>query len=188
MDKNYNIFKQRLYNAGAIRPLAWEAIVQCMQQITLHTDERLIRKEGTLAYVADGILKEYDPINRKTPSIINFITPSNFIITRKHNASHYLKACTTTLIYYWDYPNLLQLYSQFNELQPIYNTLCAEYDATIDLRQFILEQHHANERILLFISAYKTSLNFIKKKDMANYLMLYYDNFIRSYRKLINAY
>lgn len=177
--------KDKLQTLGSLRPEAWERIVSTCQQTELKTNDSLIRQQGTLAYIADGVLKEYDSQNRKNPAIINFIGTEQSIITRKYNQNHYLKACVPTLVFTWDFDTLQNLYQEFKELKIIYDSLCAAYDEQIHFRQLILEKHQANLRIGLFMATYKNQLNLIKKKDMANYLMLYYDTFIRTYRRLL---
>lgn len=169
--------KTKLQSFGALRPEAWEMIMQLRQQTQLKTSESFIRKQGTIAFIAEGLMKEYDAQNRKTPSIINFIGLNQIIITRKHNQNHYLKACVPTLIYYWDLENLQYLYQEFEELKKIYDCLCAEYDEGLAYSRLILEEKSARQRILLLLAKYRPQLNQISKKDLSHYLMLNYDYF-----------
>ena len=170
-------FKTKLQSFGALRPEAWEKIVLLCQQATLHAGDSFLRKEGTLAYVAEGILKEYNPQHRKKPAIINFIVPDHCIITRKHNQVHYLKACNPALIYYWDLTALKSLYQEFEELKKVYDNLCAEYDEGLAYGRLILEEKVARKRVALLLARYRPQLNQLSKKDLSHYLMLNYDYF-----------
>lgn len=165
--------KTKLQNFGALRPEAWERIVQLCQQTQLKTGESLIRKQGTLAYIAQGLLKEYDAQNRTQPAIINFNGPNQSIITRKHNQNHYLKAANPSLVYYWDFEDLQKLYQEFKELKSIYDALIAEYDELLLFRMQLLELP-VQKRIDTFRLIFKPMLPYLKKKDMANYLHISY--------------
>lgn len=178
MDKNQYIFKTALQTFGALRPQAWDRILQLQQKTLLKTNQSLIRKEGTLAYISEGLLKEYDSENRETPSIINFIGSGQYLLTRKYNQHHYLKACITTQVMYWDFEALMQLYQEFRELIQIYNAVCASYDQSIAYRQFVFEANNSQQRIQLFRAQFHQHLNYLKKKDIANYLQLNYTYFL----------
>lgn len=169
--------KIKLQSLGALRPEAWEQIVQLGQQRQVAIGESLVLKLGSLAYMADGLLKEYD---NASPTIINFIGQKDCFVTRKHNQNHPLKACLPTLLYFWENEVLLQLYQEFNELRPIYEELCAEYDARVMLRMRLLEMP-VQKRIDQFKLIFKPMLLFLTKKDMANYLQLEYTNFIKKW-------
>ena len=169
--------KTKLQSFGALRPEAWERIVLLCQQTTLHAGDIFLRKEGTLAYLAEGILKEYNPQHRKKPAIINFIITEQCFITRKHNQVHYLKACNPALIYYWDLTALKLLYQEFEELKKIYDYLCREYDDGIALRGF-LQELTVQARIIYFQHHYTPIIPFLKKKDIANYLHISYNNLL----------
>lgn len=175
--------KTKLQSLGALRPEAWQKILQLARQSQLKSNESFIRKEGTLAYIAEGLLKEYDAQYRKSPAIINFISTHNFLITRRYNQIYYLKACIPTHIYYWDFEALKTIYQNFSELKSIYNACCAAYDESIGLRQRLLEEKDANHKIALFVQTNRSLLLLIKKKDIANYLNLGYDYFARNYNK-----
>lgn len=165
--------KTKLQSFGALRPEAWERIVQLCQQTNVKTGESLLRKQGTLAYIADGLLKEYDAQNRTQPSIINFNGSNQSLITRKHNQSHYLKATIPTLVYYWDFEDLQKLYQEFKELKAIYDALIAEYDELLLFRMQLLELP-VQKRIDTFRLIFKPMLPYLKKKDIANYLHISY--------------
>lgn len=178
MENEYLLpLKTKLQSFGALRPEAWERIVQLCQQTNVKTGESLLRKQGTLAYIAQGLLKEYDAQNRTQPSIINFNGPNQSIITRKHNQNHYLKAATPSLVYYWDFEDLQQLYQEFKELKIIYDALVAEYDDRIALRSFILELP-VKDRIFYFQNNHQAIIPFLKKKDIANYIHISYNHLL----------
>ena len=174
--------KTKLQSFGALRPEAWERIVQLSQQTQLKTNESLIRKQGTLAYIEEGLLKEYDAQNRTQPSIISFIGPNQSIATRKHNQSHYLKTATPSLVHYWNFEDLQKLYQEFKELKAIYDALIAEYDELLLFRMHLLELP-VQERIDKFWLIFKPMLPYLKKKDMANYLHLNYSFFVNQINK-----
>ncbi|RZM21182.1 MAG: hypothetical protein EOO88_34065 [Pedobacter sp.] len=170
-------FKSKLQSFGALRPEAWEKIVLLCQRATLHAGDSFLRKEGSLAYVAEGILKEYNPQHRKKPAIINFIMAEQCLITRKHNQVHYLKACIPTLVFYWDLPPLNLLNQEFEELKKIYDYLCREYDDSIALRGFLLELT-VQDRITYFQNHYTAIIPYLKKKDVAHYLHISYNHLL----------
>ncbi|MGF1924967.1 MAG: hypothetical protein ACQUHE_12375, partial [Bacteroidia bacterium] len=143
------------------------------------------RKAGSLAFVAEGLLKECDPHQRKTPSIINFISANSFILNTKHNQSKYLKAIRPTKIVFLDFDQLIILFSKYQELRAIYENASADYEDGIAFREFILEEKSVAERIHLFNTNYRHILSNLRKKDIANYLNVDYDYFIRLYNKLL---
>lgn len=185
MEDNQILLKTRLQGLGPLRSGAWERILQSMRTAQIRPGESFIRDEGTLAYLSNGLLKEYDVQHRKTPSIINFIRTGQPLATRRHNQINYLKACVHTEIYFWDFKSLLDLYQEFSELKLIYDALCADYDLSISFRQLILEEKTTTRKIELFIHRYKEVLVLLKKKDIANYLHLDYDYFVRNYHRIM---
>ena len=174
--------KLKLQSLGALRPEAWEMICQEMGSVALKPDQSFIRKAGTLSYLAHGVLKEYDAQDRYQPAIINFLGANDALITREQNRTHYLKACTECIIYYWDFEALERLYAQFRELKIIYDSLCAGYDHRIKLRVRLLELP-VSGRIEIFKTVFMRLLPYLKKKDMANYLHLNYSHFIKIWNK-----
>ncbi|TKC03477.1 cyclic nucleotide-binding domain-containing protein [Pedobacter cryotolerans] len=173
-----------LQTYGALQPLAWQKINQLKQEQILKIHQSFIRKEGSIAYLANGALKEYDAQYRKSPSIINFISANQCLVTRKYNQSLYLKACMPCTIYFWDFEDLQSLYQEFKELKKIYDSLCANYDAAIAFRLFVLENSSTAQRIELFRQNFKALLPFLKKKDIANYLQLNYTHFLHINNKI----
>ena len=170
--------KLKLQKLGALRPEAWEMICFHLVTIQLKPNQSFVRSEGSLAFVAEGVLKEYDVADRKQPSIINFITIGQCIHTRSYNRKYYVKACTSSIIYFWNETALLEISKEFNELRPIYHRLCAEYDEGILFRMKLLEMT-VPERISAFRGVFKIVMPYLKKKDIANYLNLHYTNFLR---------
>ncbi len=183
MTQNHQLcFKPLLQSLGALRPEAWERIVVLCQQKRLTTSESFIRKQGTLAFIAEGLLKEYDAQNRSHPAILNFIGINQTLITRMHNQNHYLKAAMPSIVYYWDVEDLQQLYEEFKELKSIYDSLIAEYDEGLHFRMHLLELP-VQERIAKFSLAFKPMIPYLKKKDVANYLHLSYSFFVNQSNK-----
>lgn len=176
--------KLKLASYGALRPEAWTKIVQSLANTDLKTDESFNRKVGSIAYVAKGVLKEYDAYRRKKPSIVNFIGPNNFILTTKHTESKFLKAVCPTKLVYLDFDILFLLFLDYGELKPIYDGVSAEYEDGISFRQLLLEETFA-AKIQLFIVKYRPILSYLKRKDIANYLHVDYNYFIRNFSNFL---
>ena len=139
----------------------------------LSPGENLIRTEGTLAFIEQGNLKEYDPAQRSRPAIISFHASGETIITRRHNQSHFIKAISPATIYQWQQSALDQLHQNYPELKNIYLALCASYDQRISARSILIELPPRN-RIQLFRARHPQLIPYLKKKDIANYLHLNY--------------
>lgn len=181
-DEQYLLpLKLKLQSLGALRPEAWAMILDLLQATKLKANESFIRKEGTLAYITEGLLKEYDSQNRSKPSIINFISINETLLTRKSNQNHYLKAVNPTIILFWDFEHQKLLYREFEELKKTYDHLCAQYDEGTARRSFLLELP-VKDRIPYFKNNFKQIIPYLKKKDIANYLHLDYDYFVRTYK------
>ena len=169
--------KLKLQSLGALRPAAWERIVQLGQQQQIETGNHLVRHLGTLVYVAEGILKEYDHYERQEPAIIHFIGQDQCMVTRRHQQQRQLQACMPCMVYQWDMAELYQLDQDFTELRSIYEELCAEYEMKVMLRMRLLEMP-VPERIETFKLIFKPLLPYLKKKDIANYLHISYTNLL----------
>ncbi len=175
----------KLASYGAIRPQAWAKILSNLRETELKTDESFKREIGSIVYVVDGLLKEYDPQERRKPSIINFISAGNFLTTTKCNQNRYMKAVVPTQLAYLDFDVLISLFLKYNELKAVYDGIWGNYEHGIAFRQLVLEENAAAARIKLFISKYRSILPSLKKKDIANYIHIEYDYFIRIYGKLL---
>jgi len=184
-NSNLLILKTKLQGFGALRPEAWEMIVQLCQQTQLKTNESFIREPGALAYVTNGLLKEYDSQHRKNPSIINFIGSNQSLITRKHNQNHYLSAFIPTLVLHWNYDSLALLYEEFPELKTLYDHLVASYDSQTAFKMLLLEQPTIIQKIQIFVKQHSDILPLLKKRDIARYMNVDYEYFIRHYSKLL---
>ena len=177
--------KIALQALGPLRPAAWESIARATQLLQLKENENLIRRADMVAFLVSGLLKEYDARQRKRPSIINFIPEGNFLITRKFNEANFIKACCPSVVYLMEWAQLQSLYQQYNELKQIYDGLSERYDISITYRQMLLEEKVSGARISMFIHSHRLILPMVKKKDIANYLHLAYDHFVRQYSKLL---
>jgi len=184
-DSYFFALKLKLANHGAIRPLAWTKILSHLKEIDLKADESFNRKISAIVYVADGLIKEYDAQSRKKPSIINFIPTGNFIVTTKQNQAKYLKAIGSAKLIYLEFDVFISIFIKYNELKSIYDGAVSNYEDGIAFRQLILEENVAASRIKLFINRYRTILPCLKKKDIANYIHIEYDYFIRMYGKFL---
>lgn len=184
-EATYLALKLQLMAHGALRPEAWERILEFCKHTRLKPNETFIRKEGTLAYVAEGILKEYDVKNRKSPVIVNFILPTQWLITRLHNQSYYLKASIPTLVVYWDLADLFILAEEYQELKATYSKLCATYDEAWAYSRVILEEKSARQKIALLLQRYRKNIPQLSKKDLSNYLRLNYDYFTLLFHQLL---
>ncbi|MCZ4243544.1 hypothetical protein [Pedobacter punctiformis] len=177
--------KLKLQSLGALRSDAWVLISETIQCSVIKTDENFNRQEGQIAWLSNGLFKEYDADERKRPSIVNFIPQGHCILTRKLNKRFYLKACADSCVLHMNFEQLISLYHHFKELKPIYDALCADYDEGMVYRQRILEEKSAQRKIELFLIRYRPHLIEIQKKDICNYLKLNYDYFTSIYFKLL---
>lgn len=185
MDDLLPALKIKLQSLGALRPEAWERIVQLSQQQKIATGGNFIRKEGALAYVASGILKEHDHYEREEPAIVNFIGQHQCFVTRRHHQNRYLIACAPTMVFHWDFANLQDLYLKYPELKRVHEALCEEYDEISAFRSLILEEHSAKARIRLFLTKYQALVPMLKKKDMAKYMQMSYNHFLKAYNHFV---
>ncbi len=181
----FHDLKLKLASYGAIRPQVWAKILAGLSEIDLKINESFIREIGSVVYVADGLLKEYDTYQRKKPSVVNFIYTGNFLVTSKHNQFKYIKAISPTKLVYLDFDTLISVFLKHKELYSIYNGVIANYDDGIAFRQLILEENTTTAKIQLFIKKYRPILSSLKKKDIANYIHSEYEYFIRIYGKLL---
>lgn len=169
----------KLQSLGALRPSTWEDLQQKLQINVLSPGESFVREIGQIAYVCEGLLKEYDAHGRKRPAIINFIAEDNFLITGSHNQHHYLKACVETKVVHLQTD--LSFLLSYKELIPTYHYINKTYAEGLYLRQFLLEIKNYPERVQLFKKSHRASLKYMLKKEMANYLNINYQHLIRIY-------
>ncbi|WP_293298541.1 hypothetical protein [Pedobacter sp. UBA4863] len=159
MEEELIDLKTKLQSLGALRPEAWDLICKLAHSTEVMQEQRFVRKIGTLGYIAQGILKEYDDLDRSNPAIINFIGNHQCFITRSHQQNRYLLACMPCLVYHWNFDDLQKLYQRFNELRPVYEALCTEYEAGVLLRMRLLEMP-VQERISAFRVLFRPTLPF----------------------------
>lgn len=178
MDTYLKLLKANLHHFGALRPEAWEAIVETMSKFHLKANEYFPYKENCLGYVAKGILAAYDMEDRSIPAIVNFTNHEQSFIIQPSSPNIYLKSCTTTLVFHWNCEELKKLYRQFKELKHIYDASAAEYQQRLFLRMRFLELS-VTERINKFREKFHSILPYLKKKDIANYLHLNYTHFVK---------
>jgi CRP-like cAMP-binding protein len=153
--------------------------------MVIKVNESFYRESGSIAYVVKGLLKEYDSRARRKPAIVNLIADNSFIITTENNQSRYLKAVTESTIAYLDFENSFSLVITFRELKPIYDAALTNYEEGLNFRYYLLEERLVAKRIQQFIAKHRALLLYLKKKDMANYCNIPYDNFVRQYNKLL---
>jgi hypothetical protein len=177
--------KLKIATYGAIRPVAWTKITSTLKEAVVKPDESFIRELGCIAFIECGLLKEYDARGRKKPSIINFMESNTCFSTTKHNQAQYLKAIVTTRLFYLTFDDLISLFLKYKELKPAYDALLANYEQDIAFRQILLEEKTTIKKIQLFITKRRSILPLLKKRDMANYCHISYDNFIRVYKNLL---
>lgn len=177
--------KSKLQQYGPLRPLAWQLIVKATATVELQENESFFREAGTLAFLSSGLLKEYDSRNRSKPSIINFISSNQFFIGYNHSQATYIRACSPSRIYYLQWQDIKKLLHQFGELKTLYDGIADAYDHQRSFRQILLEERRASFRMIAFIAANRNILPLLKKKDIANYLHLNYNHFVRQYSKLL---
>ncbi|MNK34407.1 hypothetical protein D3C87_529130 [compost metagenome] len=185
MKETHSQLKQHLQQNGAVTPAAWLAIVTCMQTKQVKYHEGFLYQVKGIAYVADGLLKEYNSQYRKRPSIVNFFNTNQFFFMDERPAQQFYRACVPTLIYYWSWEALQQLWLQFPELIRIYRNLNVQYIDQCQLRPFLLEEKSTKAKIQHFYTEYRAIVPLIPKKNIANYLGINYNYFVRHYQKLI---
>lgn len=179
MEDAYRKLKEQLQQFGPLRPSTWEHLLSHLIELELKAGESFVRQNKQIAYVASGLLKEYDAYGRKRPSIINFIPANTFVFSNASNVSHYLKACVpTTLLYLEAEP--LWLY-QYKELEHTLAAIVKQYLRGSFTRQYLLEIKPPSERIEQFREHFHQSLKYMMKKEMANYLNIAYHHFTRLY-------
>lgn len=172
--------KITLQSHGALRPQAWLDIQLAMQPTKLRAGESLVRKEGDLCFLQAGLLKEYDPEQRRRPAIIAFIATGDFVHTRRHSQRRYLKAIVPCTIGQWSSGGLEQLHERYPELKNIYDALCAGYERHIAQRSILLELP-PRQRLPAFREPNQRIIPYLTKKDIANHLSLSY-SFVLHFR------
>jgi len=177
--------KHKIQRHGALRDEAWLLICSSMQHQVLQPNERFIQKDNQLAYVASGLFKEYSAYERTRPSIINLIPADSCFITRRHSQQDYLKAATTSLTFSWNFESLMAIYRDYRELKPVYEIFCSEYNTGLAYRSLILETPEVAQRIRYLKAEYGSLIPYLKKKEMANYLHLNYNHFIKVFNGML---
>ncbi|WP_316801191.1 hypothetical protein [Pedobacter frigidisoli] len=173
--------KVHLQSLGALRPEAWEKIIGSISVSKLKKDENLVRENGTIAYVVSGALKEFDSWRRSHPTIVNFITADQFIVTGKRNQSNYIVAYNNCIVYEINRTQLNELNKLYPELQQIHDGICESYDQAIAFRSMLMDNYAAEGRVEQFKQHFKSILNLMSKGDMANYLGIEYGYLLTLY-------
>ena len=177
--------KLQLQQNGAVSPKAWAAICAEMKYKKVKYDEGFLYQSKGIAYVADGLLREYNSQYRDRPSIVNFFHADQFFFMDERPAQQFFRACVPTHLYYWSWETLLQLWLQFPELIRIYRNLNVQYINQCQLRPFLLEEKSTEVKIKHFYDKYKSIVALLPKKNIANYLSINYNYFVRNYQKVI---
>ncbi|WAC39433.1 hypothetical protein [Pedobacter sp. SL55] len=177
--------KLQLQQNGAVSPRAWAAICAEMKFKKVRYNEGFLYQSKGIAYVADGLLKEYNSQYRDRPSIVNFFNTNQFLFMDERPAQQFFRACVPTLIYYWNWEALQQLWLQFPELIRIYRNLNVQYINQCQLRPFLLEEKSAEVKIQRFYTEYRAIVPLLAKKNIANYLAINYNYFVRHYQKFL---
>ena len=180
METLYHSLKEDLQRFGALRPTTWEFLLSRLHAVNLQAGERFPRREGQIAYVRTGLLKEHDAYERRYPAIVNFLAERSFFMSNSVNIHHYLEAGVPTQVLYLQ-AEPLWLY-QYKELASSWNALIQQYETGIFFRQYLLEIKDTTARIEAFKTQFRACLKYLLKKEMANYLNIGYHHFIRIYR------
>lgn len=178
-----NHFKLKLQAAGALRPEAWEQCVVQLKVVNINTQNSCLVPSGAIAYVAEGILKEYDTQHRNSPSILNFLAPGQLFYSYASPNRIYTKATIPSIVFLMDRATLLNLVHEFSELDKIFLALYSQYDELRLLKIQLLEMP-VQQRVETFSATFHTILPYLKKKDMANYLHLNYTHFLKKWNSL----
>ena len=177
--------KIKLESIHDIQPEALDRIIKACQQTKLKINHSLVFEQHTVAYVGSGLLKEYDSKHHDQPLITNFISNDQFFFAK--SKSHFLKAIKPTMIYYWKFAALLEIYKDFTKLDLIYQIAEHGYEERLSLRGIILEKHSFHQKLALFIISNLTILPLLNRKDMANYIGEDYVDFTSKYNKVLCA-
>lgn len=186
MDETLHLkLKHQLQQNGAVSPKAWAAICAEMKYKKVKYNEGFVYQSKGIAYVADGLLKEYNSQYRDRPSIVNFFHTDQFLFMGERPAHQFFRACVPTHLYYWNWEALHHLWLQFPELIRIYSNLNIQYINQCQLRPFLLEEKSTQVKIQHFYAEYKSIVALLPKKNIANYLNINYNYFVRHYQKVI---
>lgn len=166
-------------------PVIWEKLRHAVQITILYSGEYVMYEPGSIVFIAEGLLKEYDARQRRRPVIINFLNAGNFVIAARYHQHRYLKAVLPVTLVTLGFDEAIALYIKHHELLPLYRAVAANYEGGTLFRYALLEERFTEKRIRLFINRYRAILPFLKKKDMASYLHIEYDYFVRLYGRML---
>lgn len=151
--------------------------------VRVKPEKHFVREVGNIFYVADGLMKECDLQARSEASIINFLGNGQCSFCFTNTQRLFVAAILPSTLFSLDLMELYELHQAYTELAHIYRFLRFEYHERLLLRIQLLEMV-PRKRIIQFCDSHRLLLPYLKKKDMANYLHLDYDYFVRTYRKL----
>ncbi|RYD96816.1 MAG: Crp/Fnr family transcriptional regulator [Sphingobacteriales bacterium] len=179
-EQHLSNYRLKLQQCGALRPEAWEQCVPLLKVLRIGINNSCMVPRGSIAYVAEGLLKEYDTKHRKSPSIVNFLAPGQFFYSYASANRIYIKATAPCTIILLGRKEIRSLVLAFDELDSLFLALCTQYDELRLLKIQLLEYPVA-ERIETFRSNFKAIIPYLKKKDIANYLHLNYTHFLKNW-------
>jgi CRP-like cAMP-binding protein len=177
MDNLLSNLKLKLQHFGALRPEAWEEMKSLLEIYQLKMGESYLREIGDIAFIAEGLLKEYQVRENKRPSIVNFLALNQVFYTTAFRKEQYLKVEIDSIVLRLTSEKLRELHVKFPELKTIYDQLCYEYDEQLAFRQTLLTLTNV-ERVNLARKRFKDIFPYLKKKDVANYLHISYNYLI----------
>lgn len=180
MSLHLSALKLFLLQQGALHPQAWLAISQCVKAVPVKPNEGIRLETGSLYYVAQDLLKEYDTLQRSQPRIVNFISYNTCFYIDIFNQNHYFKAIQPSLILVFEMAQLKEIYKFHKELKIMYDNLKYQYIQQLNLRTLIIELP-VPQRLQQFKHHFAPSVNYLKKKDVAAYLNVSYNYLIANW-------
>lgn len=178
-----NILKIKLNSLSALKPETWKMIDEHLLTINLLPDQIYHREVNSLIFVKEGLIQEYDWQHRNHGALVGFFQSESFICTNSFRKSKLLQASVFSKIIYLSSSFCTKLTDEFPEFQSILNEIQQLYEVNLAYRMLILEKSNASTRIEIFVEKFREILPLLRKKDIANYLAVEYDYFIRIYGK-----
>ena len=174
---NLKQLKKHLEGLGRLRPEAWQHLIELLKPIDLKINQQYICGQGDMAWLSEGLLKQYNSFNRKEPSLVHFITEGQFLFNQQTDPLPVFIAIEQCKLYTLTNDGAITLISAYPELIRIFLHLRAFYERGLEFRHSLTEIRSANERIQMAIAAFKPYLNRISHRDLSEYVNLNYDYF-----------
>jgi len=151
----------------------------------LDPGEQLAEPFSGMVFIASGLLKAYVVHGQHQPVIVRFIPSGRFTVLVPDHLPQVLRAVLPTSLLLVGFQAMLDAYHLQPELLSLYRMAIQQNMSDIQFRYRLLEERFAEQRIRLFLSRHAGILPYLKKKDIANYLHLDYNYFVRLYSRMV---